>query len=574
VASLFVIQGADQGKRFELKSSPVALGRESSNAIRLHDTEVSRRHAEIRLDDERHRIVDLGSANGTFVNGHLVDQSPLRTGDRLQLGQTVMLFNEGALGAARDLTSRVDLLAQGGPDDRSAILKSIPADEGSRVLQQPDGAVGWLRERLTNLSVMYRATQAVSHVLDIDALLPQVLELVFESIGADRGAILLKDEHGELKAKAVRWRDPDATDERMAISRTIIDYVLGQGQGVITSDAPADKRFGPAESIIDLRIREAICVPVQGRHTTLGVLYADIQSEGALARSAADGGAGGKNRRGRFSQDQLTLMVAIGHQAGLAIENTAFYNDKIQAERLAAVGQTIATLSHHIKNILQGVRGGSSLIDLGLKENDEAIVRRGWTIVEKNQSKIYNLVMDMLSYSKDREPALEPTDLNETVEDVVELMRPRAEEFQVRLDWTPAPKMPLIWIDPDGVHRAVLNILTNAIDAAEGGPDPKVAVSIAWTPDSPTVRIQIQDNGPGLEESEIPRIFQVFSSTKGSRGTGLGLPVSQKIIREHGGTISVRSQPGQGAAFIIELPIITRRPDLGDAEDLAFPPDE
>ena len=574
MASLFVIQGADQGKRFELKSSPVALGRESSNAIRLHDTEVSRRHAEIRLDDERHRIVDLGSANGTFVNGHLVDQSPLRTGDRLQLGQTVMLFNEGALGAARDLTSRVDLLAQGGPDDRSAILKSIPADEGSRVLQQPDGAVGWLRERLTNLSVMYRATQAVSHVLDIDALLPQVLELVFESIGADRGAILLKDEHGELKAKAVRWRDPDATDERMAISRTIIDYVLGQGQGVITSDAPADKRFGPAESIIDLRIREAICVPVQGRHTTLGVLYADIQSEGALARSAADGGAGGKNRRGRFSQDQLTLMVAIGHQAGLAIENTVFYNDKIQAERLAAVGQTIATLSHHIKNILQGVRGGSSLIDLGLKENDEAIVRRGWTIVEKNQSKIYNLVMDMLSYSKDREPALEPTDLNETVEDVVELMRPRAEEFQVRLDWTPAPKMPLIWIDPDGVHRAVLNILTNAIDAAEGGPDPKVAVSIAWTPDSPTVRIQIQDNGPGLEESEIPRIFQVFSSTKGSRGTGLGLPVSQKIIREHGGTISVRSQPGQGAAFIIELPIITRRPDLGDAEDLAFPPDE
>jgi len=576
VASLFVIQGADQGKRFELKSSPVALGRESSNAIRLHDTEVSRRHAEIRLDDQRYRIVDLGSANGTFVNGHLVDQAPLRTGDRLQLGQTVMLYNEGTLGAARDLTSRVDLLSQSSPDDRSAILRSIPAGEGSRVLQQPDGAVGWLRERLTNLSVMYRATQAVSHVLDIDALLPQVLELVFESIGADRGAILLKDDRGELKPKAVRWRDPDATDERMAISRTIIDYVLGQGQGVITSDAPGDKRFGPAESIIDLRIREAICVPVQGRHTTLGVLYADIQSDGALSQSAADGvgGGGGKGRRGRFSQDQLTLMVAIGHQAGLAIENTAFYNDKIQAERLAAVGQTIATLSHHIKNILQGVRGGSSLIDLGLKESDEAIVRRGWSIVEKNQSKIYNLVMDMLSYSKDREPALEPTDLNETIEDVIDLMRARAEEFQVRLDWTPAPQMPQIWIDPDGVHRAVLNILTNAIDAAEGAQDPKVAVSIAWTPDAPNLRIQIQDNGPGLEESEIPRIFQVFSSTKGSRGTGLGLPVSQKIIREHGGKISVRSKPGQGAAFIIDLPIITRRPDLGDADDLVFPPDE
>ena len=119
-------------------------------------------------------------------------------------------------------------------------------------------------------------------------------------------------------------------------------------------------------------------------------------------------------------------MVAIGHQAGLAIENTVFYNDKIQAERLAAVGQTIATLSHHIKNILQGIRGGSSLIDLGLKEKDEPIVRRGWTIVEKNQTKIYNMVMDMLSFSKDREPALEPADLNETVGDVFELMQARA----------------------------------------------------------------------------------------------------------------------------------------------------
>ncbi|KAJ3059021.1 hypothetical protein HK102_010199, partial [Quaeritorhiza haematococci] len=353
VASLFVIQGADQGKRFEFQASPVSLGRDNSNAVRLHDTEVSRRHAEIRLDDDLYRVFDLGSANGTYVNGHLVDQAPLRTGDRLQLGQTVMLYNEGPLGARRDLTARVDLLAKSSPEDRSAILRSIPSDEGSRVLQQPDGAAGWLRERLMSLSVMYRATQAVSHILDVDSLLPQVLELVFESIGADRGAILLRDESGVLVPKAVRWRSNVDADERMTISSTITDYVLEQGQGVITTDAPGDTRFGPAESILDLRIREAICVPVQGRHTTLGVLYADIQADGSALIPM-----GRPGRNGKFSQDHLMLMVAIGHQAGLAIENTTFYNDKIQAERLAAVGQTIATLSHHIKNILQGVRGG------------------------------------------------------------------------------------------------------------------------------------------------------------------------------------------------------------------------
>jgi signal transduction histidine kinase len=249
------------------------------------------------------------------------------------------------------------------------------------------------------------------------------------------------------------------------------------------------------------------------------------------------------------------LMVAIGHQAGLAIENTIFYNDKIQAERLAAVGQTIATLSHHIKNILQGIHGGSSLIDLGLKEKDDTIVRRGWTIVEKNQSKIYDMVMDMLSFSKDREPALEPTDLNAIVSDVIELMQARAQELGVVLSWHPGSAMPQVTIDPEGIHRAVLNIVTNAIDACDGAQEAQVTVQTAWDPVGSVARITISDNGVGIDEADIPSIFQVFSSTKGSRGTGLGLPVSQKIVREHGGKIVVTSRAGDGATFAIELPM-------------------
>ncbi len=550
MASLFVIQGADQGKRFEFRSAPVTLGRDSSNAVQLHDNEVSRRHAELRRIPSGYELVDLGSANGTYVNDHPVERRALRTRDRVQLGQTVMEFQDDGTSLQRDLRMRVDLLARSSPDDHSAILRSIPSGEGSRVLQAPDAAAaGWLRERLMPLSVMYRATQAISNVLDVDALSPQILELVFESIGADRGAILLKDESGHLVPKAVRWRDPEHPDERMTISRTIIDYVLEKGEGVITTDAPSDKRFSPAQSIVDYQIREAICVPIQGRHTSLGVLYADTQAGAAFASAA------GRASRTRFTQDQLMLMVAIGHQAGLAIENTLFYNDKIQAERLAAVGQTIANLSHHIKNILQGIRSGSYLIDLGLNEKDESIVRRGWTIVEKNQTRIYNLVMDMLSFSKDREPALEAADLNETVGEVVELMQPRAAELGVRLEWHPGAGLDEILIDPEGIHRAVLNIVTNAIDATEGEPEARVAVRTDWDAEKSMARIVVADNGPGIDETDVASIFQVFASTKGSSGTGLGLPVSQKIIREHGGRIVVQSRPGEGATFIIELPM-------------------
>ncbi|MBV8314233.1 MAG: FHA domain-containing protein [Planctomycetaceae bacterium] len=557
MASLFVIQGADQGKRFELKSKSMALGRDHSNPIRLHDTEVSRRHAEVRQIDTTFRIVDLGSANGTYVNGQPVDQSPLHSGDRLQLGQTVLLFNEGGNAVDRDMTARVDMLTRTHPDDRSAILDSISAEEGSRVLNAPDAAGGWLKERLINLSVMYRATQAITHVLEVDALLPQILELVFESINADRGAILLKDEAGSLVPKAVRWRGGGAgPDERMTISRTIVDHVLEKGQGVITSDAPGDERFSPAQSIVDFGIREAICVPIQGRHVTLGVIYTDVRTVGEFLPAIPRGKEKDEDAtRSRFSQDHLMLMVAIGHQAGLAIENTLFYQAKLQAERLAAVGQTIATLSHHIKNILQGIRGGSYLIDMGLNEKDEAIVRRGWTIVEKNQTKIYNLVMDMLSFSKDREPALEPADLNETVADVVELMQSRARELGVELAWQPHPKIPQVQIDSDGIHRAVLNIVTNAIDAAEGVDGARVTVSTEWDDAESLVTITVADNGVGIAEEDIGSIFQVFASTKGARGTGLGLPVSQKIIREHGGKIVVTSKVGKGSQFVIELPM-------------------
>lgn len=551
MASLFVIRGADQGRRFEIRDKSLALGRDGSNPIRLHDNEVSRRHAELRHTPQGYRLVDLGSANGTFVNGDPIDQAPLRSGDQVQLGQTVMIFSEGSLASEREMTRRVDLLSAASSADRSAIVRSIPVGDGSRMLRAPEATGEWLKVRLANLAVMYQATQAISHIVDPDELLPRVLQLVFESIGADRGAILLVDDNDELAPKSVRWRGTEDPDDRVEISRTIVEFVRRQGQGVITSDATSDKRFGPAESIVGSGIREAICVPIQGRHTTLGVLYADT-----LTRSEVDLEAGRrKPPASRFTQEHLMLMVAIGHQAGLAIENTRLYQAKIQAERLAAIGQTIATLSHHIKNILQGIRGGSYLIEMGLNQSEDAIVRRGWTIVEKNQAKIYNLVMDMLSFSKDREPALEATDLNQVVGDVIELMQPRADELGVVLAWSPGAGFPEVLIDPEGMHRAVLNVVTNAIDAAEGRDEARVEVATAWDASTSTARVAVRDNGIGIAADDLGGIFQIFASSKGGRGTGLGLPVSRKIVREHGGEIRVESEVGRGSTFVIELPM-------------------
>ena len=133
----------------------------------------------------------------------------------------------------------------------------------------------------------------------------------------------------------------------------------------------------------------------------------------------------GGNPTGKFTADHLALAAAIAHQAALAVEETRYHQALVQAERLAAVGQTIAALSHHIKNILQGLQIGGKVLKIGIDDGDQDALRRGWAIVEKNQGKIYELVMDMLSYSKEREPSLEETDLGAVASDVVELLGPR-----------------------------------------------------------------------------------------------------------------------------------------------------
>jgi two-component system NtrC family sensor kinase len=354
--------------------------------------------------------------------------------------------------------------------------------------------------------------------------------------------------------------------------------VLSHKEGVLTSDAKDDERWNSEGSIVSLGVREAICVPMQGRYGIVGVVYIDTFTAPEVALPPRLlGSAGGSASAGisgstvnKFSEEHLKLMVAIGHQAALAVEDTSYYSAMLQAERLAAIGQTIATLSHHIKNILQGIRGGSYLIEEGLKGDDNDVVRRGWRIVEKNQERIGNLVMDMLTFSKDREPDLVPANLAATVGDVVELMKSRAAEAGVQLVWQPPADLPQFSFDADLLHRAILNVVTNAIDACEKREAAQVEVKIDWTPGERLVNIVVADNGEGIAEEDQKRIFSVFESKKGSRGTGLGLPVSQKIMREHGGDIRVESTPGAGSRFILELPALTPEPAL-PKETLSLP---
>lgn len=563
--SLFVIRGRDQGKHFPVQQTPERIGRDPTNPIQLTDTEVSRVHAEIRTTEQGYELVDLDSSNGTLVNGTKISRGKLRSGDRVQIGQTIMIFTAGSVTDSMLAAQSVDILPTTQGADFSRIVSSW--SPSSLVRGRMIGGEGeethefHPRESVDSrsLDVMYETAIAVGRTMDIPDLLDRILRLVFDWVEADRGCIMLRDPAtGQLRVAARCDRRSnlaqpmDSSANRMAISRTILDFVIDRREGVRTSDAREDQRWDSAQSIVQMGIREALCVPLLGRYDCVGALYVDTFIPGGQVALHAP--------QSRFSDEHLRLMIAIGHQAALAIEDTYYYSSLLQSERLAAIGQTIAILSHHIKNILQGMRGGSYLIEAGLERNDPDAIRRGWKTVEKNQERISHLVLDMLSYSKERQPERTRGNLNSTIAEVAELLETRAQDQGCTLLLELEPQLPDSFFDSEGMHRAVLNLLTNALDAVAETPDPQITVRSFYSPQEGW-GIEVDDNGPGIDPENREKIFSLFASSKGNRGTGLGLPVSQKIIAEHGGRIELSGKPSPGCRFRLTLPPPASTPD-------------
>ncbi len=229
----------------------------------------------------------------------------------------------------------------------------------------------------------------------------------------------------------------------------------------------------------------------------------------------------------------------------------------IEAERLAAVGQTVAGLAHAIKNITGGLTGGIFVLEKGIELDNKKYLQQGREMVEGNVKKIKSMAMDLLKFAKDREPEYQLCDPNRPVEEVFDLMASRAQEYGISLEMDLDKNLPDLWFDLEGIYRCLLNLVTNAIDACAevGSPREKgVVVLRSFRPEGWAVEYQVVDNGCGMDEGTRAKIFRSFFSTKGSRGTGLGLMITKKIVDEHGGAIEVESKKGKGSKFSIRLP--------------------
>ncbi|HVJ84364.1 MAG TPA: HAMP domain-containing sensor histidine kinase, partial [Caulifigura sp.] len=479
----------------------------------------------------------------------------LKPGDHIQLGRTILMLSSN--NAPLPKPQNVEFIDTADQPEATRIVGSMG--------HEPDAMLGraladWTvsRRAAANLRILYQIGEEIARPSPrLEELLQKLLEITLPAVGADRGCMLVADTKTDrIEPRVVVRRPGLPASERFPVSRSIVQYVIQNGVAVRTSDARHDDRFNSAESILQSGIREALCAPMFGRFELLGVLYVDITTSGPewSARSGES----------RFDDDHLALLAAVARQAASAVESFRYRQALIESERLAAIGHTTAVLSHHIKNILQGIRGGSYLIDLGLKDTNTSMIQKGWRIVERNQDRIYRLVMDMLTYSKERNPVLAPDQLNAQVGDVCDLMQKQAEETNVRLVRDFAVDVPVSDFDSEAIHRAILNLVVNALEAVDQVGQPQVVVSTRYDRSAERLILEVADNGPGVPPEERERIFKAFESTKGSHGTGLGLAVSRKIMLEHGGELSVHPNPGGGSIFRMSWPRMTgsaSRPD-------------
>ena len=224
--------------------------------------------------------------------------------------------------------------------------------------------------------------------------------------------------------------------------------------------------------------------------------------------------------------------------------------------QLASIGLLVGSISHGIKGLLTGLDGGIYMVNSGFKKEKPERIEKGWEMVQRNVERIRSMVLDILYYAKDRELTVDDVNLVTLVNEFRDGIEKKASDADVGVEITIAEDVSVFQGDPQAIRAMLLNLLENSLDACRMDKDKdEHSITLDIRCDSPWMRIEVGDNGMGMDQETKEKIFSLFFSSKGIKGTGLGLFISNKIVDKHGGDIKVESEPGRGTNFIVRLPL-------------------
>ena len=236
-------------------------------------------------------------------------------------------------------------------------------------------------------------------------------------------------------------------------------------------------------------------------------------------------------------------------------------------DQLTSIGLLVGSISHGIKGLLTGLDGGIYMVNSGFEKDKPERVKKGWEMVRRNVDRIRSMVLDILYYAKDRELIIEDISLSGMIEEIKDGVHKKAEEIGVELVFELPDEAGTFEGDPQAIRAMLLNLIENSLDACRmDGEKSGHTVRISGHRAEPWMTIEVEDNGIGMDRETREKIFSLFFSSKGLKGTGLGLFISNKIVDKHGGTIEVESEVGKGTRFVVRIPLVARPSTTPDGE--------
>lgn len=386
---------------------------------------------------------------------------------------------------------------------------------------------------------LFRLGRVMQRVDDLDHLLHSIIEECNTMLRCEASSVALYDpERGDLVfTVASGGSGSGITQWRMKLGQGIVGQVAESRESLYSNDPKNDPRwFGKIDTSSGFITRNLAAVPMVQGDNLVGVVE-------ALNRPDGD-----------FTDEDLILLQIFADQCAQALQINRLIKAKQESERLATFAVALADIGHSAKNMLMRMEFPITLIDRSVAKGDVNAMKNSWDVMKRATKEIGQLVRDMLEYSKPRKPELAEVDVAAMTRDVLADCRPDAESKKITLTLEGADA-PLPWVlDIKALHASIHNVTGNAIEAiAEHGGD-RVTVTIDNRTNPNELRLIVSDNGPGIPLEIQRRIFDPFFSTKGKKGTGIGLASVKKGVEEHGGRVLLDSAPGKGATFTLIFP--------------------
>jgi signal transduction histidine kinase len=420
--------------------------------------------------------------------------------------------------------------------------------------------------RARSLGLIHEVVQQVIGLTDKQEMAQITADLLADYFGYELAAVLFQDSQQQLVAQGLGGRHGAAVGKfsggyDLNSPTGIPGAVYATGDSILVNDTSQDERYQSLEGWI---AASEICVPLKEGDRVFGIINVESSQSNAFTANdliaieslsgilsavvaSADQYKHLQNTIRQLRQMQNELKARMDAQQ-------AAEQRLLQAAKLAAVGEMAAGIAHELNNPLTTVTGFTELV---LEEIPEGVgYREELVMVQREAKRATDVVRRLLDFSRQGAQTRTRADLNEIVEDVLALTQHLIHTSGVQLTMNLAGELPWVAVDRNQIKQVLLNLIHNALQAMPDGGSLYLGTETREVDGRPWAAICVRDTGGGITQKDRERIFEPFFTTRGGRGgTGLGLSITYSIVTDHGGSIDVESEIGQGSTFLVRLPL-------------------